>query len=139
MGVEDSFRKRYKPYARVAWTQRASRKRDLAQRPPAGEAAADRGADVDGGEETAAAGGGANVGANAAGAAIEADEGENAERGGAREVRAPAKSPPRRGSAGAPAPPPREKPPPTFGEAAWRTPTRVRALVSPCDPPASQR
>ena len=68
-----------------------ARKRNLAQRTTAaGEAAADHGAD--GGDETAAAGGGANAGENTADAVMEADKGAEAEGGGAREPRAPAKS-----------------------------------------------
>ena len=118
-----------------------ARTRDLAQRTPAaaGEAAADRGAD--GGDEAAAAGGGVNAGAHAAGAAMEVDEGADAEAGGAREACVPAKTTPRRESASAPAPPSpiSREPPAGLGAAAWRTPTRARALGTPRDPPAPQR
>ena len=119
--------------------ERDARTRDLAQHTPAlGEAAADRGAD--GGDEAAAAGGGVNAGAHSAGAAMEADEGAEAEGGGAREARAPAKTTPH--------PAPRERQRTCapisreaaagLGAAAWRTPTRARALGTPREPPAPQ-
>ena len=57
--------------------------------------------------------GGVNAGAHAVGAAMEADEGAEAEGGEAREARALDKTTPRRESANAPAPPSRERPPPT--------------------------
>ena len=115
--------------------------RDCAQHTPAaGEAAADRGAD--GGDEAAAAGGSVNAGAHAAGAAMEADEGAEAE-GGRRGTRGP--------RAGQDHPAPRERQRQRtcapisreaaagLGAAAWRTPTRARALGTPRDPPAPQR
>ena len=115
--------------------ERDARARDLAQRTPAvGEAAADRGAD--GGDEAAAAGGGINVGAHAAGAAMEADEGAEAEGGGAREARAPAtKTAPRRESASAPAPPYRKRPPPASAQ--WHGELRREPALSgrPANPP----
>ena len=89
---------------------RGAQTRDLAQHIPAvGEAAADRSAGG-GGDEAAAAGDDANAGAHVAGAATEAEEGAEAEGGGAREARTLAKTTPRRESASAPAPPSRKRP-----------------------------